>query len=431
MRIKSFYFAAIAACLGMVGLGSCNKEEAVYQGGEKEMSKLRVMTRAEGETTPPKEAKIYLLDKEGKCTNIVDLEEINKNGIATTPGNYRVIAIGGNDLSAYKLPEQAEANDSSIIKLNSGRKLTDLLLATDDITLNEGETTQLNMTMDREVICIKDVNADKIPKDVIGTEIIIGPMYKNIRMDGKYTDDTDSIRIALTKDTEDRKWILKGDSIFSLPSKGNPKVILRLITPDNTQEYSDQTTKPLTKNHFVRLDLVYREGLKAYLSASLSAPIWEGTDSIVYGYEKEDLSKEETVKHLAAGDMYNAFFVVSVDTKARTAVLLRKKGETGVSSKEDMTAMSSKINKPDSAIGEWRLPTMEECKYFLEKCNVNSNNSPNSGLVETGTYYCTKDGKLATVTLSLNDKKAKIITSKENASYSKDYYYRPVIKISY
>ena len=430
MKPKRLIFAAIAACLGMVGLGSCNKEEAVYQGGEKEMSRLRVMTRAEGESTPPKEAKIYLLDKDGKCTNIVDLEDFNKNGIPATPGDYRIIAIGSNDLSAYKLPEQADANDSSIIKLNSGKKHTDLLLATDDITLNEGETTQLNMTLNREVICIKDVNADKIPKDVIGTEIIIGPMYKNIRMDGKYTDDTDSIRIALTKDTEDRKWILKGDSIFSLPSKGNPKVILRLITPKNTQEYSYQTTKPLTKNHFVRLDLVYREGLKAYLSASLSAPIWEGTDSIVYGYEKEDLSKE-TVNPPVAGNMYNAFFVVSVDTSTRTAVLLRKKGDTGVSSKEDMTAMSSKINKPDSAIGEWRLPTIEECKFFLEKCYVNSNNNPYSGLVETGTYYCTKDGKLATVTLSLNDKKAKIITSKENATYSKDYIYRPVIEISY
>ena len=81
MKTKRLIFAAIAACLGMVGLGSCNKEEAVYQGGEKEMSRLRVMTRAEGESTPPKEAKIYLLDKDGKCTNIVDLEDFNKNGI--------------------------------------------------------------------------------------------------------------------------------------------------------------------------------------------------------------------------------------------------------------------------------------------------------------------------------------------------------------
>ena len=429
MKTKRLTIAAIAACLGMVGLGSCNKEEAVYQGGEKEVSRLRVMTRAEGETTPPKEAKIYLLDKDGKCTSIVDLEEINKNGIATTPGNYRVIAIGGNDLSAYKLPEQADANDSSIIKLNSGRKLTDLLLATDDITLNEGETTQLNMTMDREVICIKDVNADKIPKDVISTEIIIGPMYKNIRMDGKYTDDEDSVRIALTKDTEERKWTLKGDSVFSLPSKGNPKVILRLISPDNTKEYTYQTTKPLTKNHFVRLDLVYREGLKAYLSASLSAPIWEGTDTIVYGFEKEDLSKE-TVKHPTSNELYNAFVVVSVDTIARTAVLLRKKGDTGVGSEEDMIAMNSTINKPDKAIGEWRLPTMEECKFFLNLCNVNTNGVQSSEKVETGTYYCTKDGKLATVKLDFSNGK-KTITEHENASYSKDYYYRPVIKISY
>ena len=431
MKIKNLSYAAIAACLGMVGLGSCNKEEAVYQGGEKEMSRLRVMTRAEGETTPPKEAKIYLLDKDGKCTNIVDLEDFNKNGIPATPGDYRIIAIGGNDLSAYKLPEQADANDSSIIKLNSGKKLTDLLLATEDITLNEGETTQLNMTLNREVICIKDVNADKIPKDVIGTEIIIGPMYKNIRMDGKYTDDTDSIRIALTKDTEDRKWILKGDSIFSLPSKGNPKVILRLITPKNTQEYSYQTTKPLTKNHFVRLDLVYREGLKAYLSASLSAPIWEGTDSIVYGFEKEDLSKEtETVKHPTSSELYNAFVVVSVDTIARTAVLLRKKGDTGVGSEEDMIAMNSTIIKPDKAIGEWRLPTMEECEFFLNLCAVNTDGIKSSEKVETGTYYCTKDNKLAAVKLELNGGK-KTITTIDKAEYSKDFIYRPVIKISY
>lgn len=429
MKTKRLIFAAIAACLGMVGLGSCNKEEAVYQGGEKEMSRLRVMTRAEGESTPPKEAKIYLLDKDGKCTSIVDLEEINKNGIATTPGNYRVIAIGGNDMSAYKLPKQADANDSSIIKLNSGRKLTDLLLATDDITLNEGETTQLNMTMDREVICIKDVNADKIPTDVIGTEIIIGPMYKNIRMNGKYTDDTDSVRISLTKDTEDRKWTLKGDSIFSLPSKGNPKVILRLKTASNTKEYTYQTNKPLTKNHFVRLDLVYREGLKAYLSASLSAPIWEGTDSIVYGFEKEDLTKE-TVKHPTSSELYNAFVVVSVDTIARTAVLLRKKGDTGVGSEEDMITKNSNINKPDKAIGDWRLPTMEECKFFLNLCDVNTNGVQSSELVETGTYYCTKDGKLATVKLDFSNGK-KTITEYENASYKKEYIYRPVIKISY
>ena len=431
MKIKSFCYAAIAACLGMVGLGSCNKEEVAYQGGEKEMSRLRVMTRAEGETTPPKEAKIYLLDKDGKCTNIVDLEDFNKNGIPATPGDYRIIAIGGNDLSAYKLPEQAEANDSSIIKLNSGKKLTDLLLATEDITLNEGETTQLNMTLNREVICIKDVNADKIPKDVIGTEIIIGPMYKNIRMDGKYTDDTDSVRISLTKDTEDRKWTLKGDSVFSLPSKGNPQVILRIKTPDNTKEYTYQTTKPLTKNHFVRLDLVYREGLKAYLSASLSAPIWEGTDSIVYGFEKEDLTKEtETVKHPTSSELYNAFVVVSVDTIARTAVLLRKKGEKGVGSEEDMIAMNSAITKPDKAIGDWRLPTMEECKFFLNLCNVNTNGVQSSEKVETGTYYCTKDGKLATVKLDFSNGK-KTITEYENASYKKEYIYRPVIKISY
>jgi hypothetical protein len=112
-------------------------------------------------------------------------------------------------------------------------------------------------------------------------------------------------------------------------------------------------------------------------------------------------------------------------------VLLRKKGDTGVGSEEDMITKNSNINKPDKAIGEWRLPTMEECKFFLNLCAVNTDGIKSSEKVETGTYCCTKDGKLATVTLSLNDKKEKIITSKENASYSKDYYYRPVIKISY
>ena len=431
MKKLKFCYAAVAACVVLCSLGSCTQEEMAYQGEQKDISKLKVMTRTDDESSKPEEGKIYIFNQNNVCIDTISPSALRDNTpTRIKPGTVKLIAIGSNDLSAYNLPYKSTVTDSSIIKLNSGRALTDLILGTTTTTLEEGETTQTDITMSREVICLKHLTADNIPDDIIGTEIMVGPMYKNIKLNGKYTNDVDTIRIALQKDpNEEGVWVYKGDSIFSLPSKGNPSFILRLKTSDTTTEYTYQLNRPLTKNHFVKLDIDFREGIKTYIASSLSNPVWEGTDSIKYQYQKEDISNEVSVTHPEAGGRYNKYYVVSVDKSKRTAVLLRRSGDTGVTNDSILDAKLKSINRPEWSIGGWRLPTIDECKSILSTAMIKDNKDI-VYKVDPGTYYCTKDGKLATVTLKVNNAK-RTLTENDNSCYSADYIFRPVIEISY
>ena len=433
MKKQNLCYAAVTACVGLCSLGSCTQEEMAYQGEQKDISKLKVITRTDDESSKPEEGKIYIFNQNNVCIDTISPSALRDNTpTRIKPGTVKLIAIGSNDLSAYNLPYKSTVTDSSIIKLNSGRALTDLILGTTTTTLEEGETTQTDITMSREVICLKHLTADNIPDDIIGTEIMVGPMYKNIKLNGKYTNDVDTIRIALQKDpNEEGVWVYKGDSIFSLPSKGNPSFILRLKTSDTTTEYTYQLNRPLTKNHFVKLDIDFREGIKTYIASSLSNPVWEGTDSIKYQYQKEDISNEVSVTHPEAGGRYNKYYVVSVDKSKRTAVLLRRSGATGVTNDSILDAKLKSINRPEWSIGGWRLPTIDECKSILSTAMIKDNKDivykVDPG---PGTYYCTKDGKLATVTLKGNNTK-RTLTENDNSCYSADYIFRPVIEISY
>ena len=432
MNKQKFCYAAVAACVGLCSLGSCSQEEMAYQGEQKDISILKVITRTEGETVRPAEGKIYIFNKNNVCIDTISPSDLRANTPKQTkPGFVKLIAIGSNDLSAYNLPNKNNVTDSSIIKLNSGRALTDLILGTTTTTLEEGETTQTDITISREVICLKHLTVDNIPDDIIGTEFMIGPMYKNIKFNGKYTNDVDTIRIALQKDpTEEGKWVYKGDSVFSLPSKGAPSIILRLKTIDTTKEYTYQVNKPITKNHYLELDMDFREGIKTYIVSSLSNPGWEGTDTIKYQFQKEDISNEVSVTHPVAGGRYNKYYVVSVDASKRTAVLLRRSGATGVTNDSILNARLNSINRPEWSIGGWRLPTIDECKSILSTAKINDDNNDIVYKVDPGTYYCTKDGKLATVTLKGNNTK-RTLTENDNSCYSADYIFRPVIEISY
>ena len=439
MKTLRSFSAAIAAYVGIVSLGSCSHDEVMASQGEQEMSMLRVSTRTDGDDTPVKEGIIYIFNQKGSCTGIINPEEVkNQTPIPAQPGTIDIISVGSNNLNAYKLPDKDKVNDTTIIKLNSGQTMSDLILGTATITLGEGESTQLIMTSTREVICINSITAEKVPSDVIRAEVLIGPVYKNIRLNGKYTNDTDSIRIMLAKDADKGKWTLQGDSIFSLPTKGNPSFVFRLKMANSTEEYTYQRNSPLVKNRFVHLNIVYQEGLKTYITGpNFTAPEWEGTDTIACQFTMNDKTRSDTLIHLKPGSTYDRYFVVSVNKADRTAVLLRRTKDTGILSDSMMITKASSINKPNWATSGWRLPTQEECQYILEKGNMEYKDgkfSELSDLIIPGTYYCTSNNKLATMTLEIPDTKKlsnRRITLNTDADYSKDYIFRPVIEISY
>ena len=373
MDIRKNLFAAMAASMLMYCLSGCtvneelaNQDEEIGQG----MSKLKLTTKADGESTSPKESKIYLFDKYGDCTHIIETNNQSDNKTIIVPsGKHKMIAVGSDNLSQYILPDMEHANDTSIIKLKEGKALNNLLLKSVDTDLNEGETTNVGLDMARQVICIKKVEIEKVPTDVTSAVVTIAPMYKNIRMNEQYTNETDTIKITLTKDDSTGKWTYKGDSIFSLPSKGNPTTVLRTTSSDAIKEYSYKNNTPFSKNRFVALEVVYNEGLKTYLSVSLTEPAWEGTDSVKYEFSEENVTYEEYMIPIE-GKTYNKYYVVSANAENNTAVLLRRTGETGINEKT-MNEKATSIDKPNGAtIDHWRLPTRYECRKILKSCDI-------------------------------------------------------------
>lgn len=438
MKTKKFLFAAIAAEFVMGLFCSCSQNDDIVKQGEgieQGQSKLKLATRTEGNAKSPKEARIYLFDKFGDCTHIIETnDKSDSKTIVAAAGKHKLIAVGGDNLSHYILPDLEHANDTSIIKLKEGKALNNLLLKTEETDLNEGETTNVSISMSREVICIKDIKIEKIPTDVTRTELTIAPMYKNIRLNGAYTNETDTIRISLVRDESTGNWTNNSDSVFSLPSKGNPIVMLKTVSKDAIKEYSYQNSKPLTKNHYVRLNIVYNEGLKTYLSTLLSEPNWEGTENVDYEFSEENVINEE-YKIPLEGKTYNKFYVVSADADAKTAVLLRKTGKTNIGSESAMIDEEKTINKPEGATTDhWRLPTLYECRKILKNCDIfystEENSRQNNYQIIEGKYYFMEDSKVGVVQLQVINGE-RVLTNFIDTGYSEEYIYRPVIDIKY
>ena len=437
-------FAAIAACLGTVCLGGCTKDEMAYQG---ETSKLKVITRTEGTETAPNEGLIYLFNNNGECTNKIDMKDLANNAaISTKPGKYKITAIGGDNLSNYTLPDKENATDSSEITLNEGKRLSDLLLISDSITLDEGITNQINLTLNREVLCIKEIKIEKVPTDVKSAEITIAPVYKAIKLNGKYTNKTDTLKFTLKKDATTGNWINKEDSVFSLPSSGNPTIKLTTASDSVKKEYAFETTKPLRKNYFVKLNITYNEGLKTYMCSSLTAPEWDGTDESSYTIDEGNVTTVDSVKTEekkdtvtnnnkdanapVAGKAYKGYYVVSINPASKTAVLLAKTSVDGIKKEDDFYQDFEQLVKPKGVTSNWRIPTLDECKIFLMEGNITS--IPGNVKIDMGRYYCLYNNKICYVLLTIdNNGKREVKADNVKEGLDGDYRYRPVIDISY
>ena len=104
MKKQKFCYAAVAACVGLCSLGSCSQEEMAYQGEQKDISKLKVMTRTDDESSKPEEGKIYIFNQNNVCIDTISPSALRDNTpTRIKPGTVKLIAIGSNDLSAYKV----------------------------------------------------------------------------------------------------------------------------------------------------------------------------------------------------------------------------------------------------------------------------------------------------------------------------------------
>ena len=432
-------FVMVAAIGSMVAWSGCS-EQVMNEDMRVELpqgqSLLRVQTRS---ATPPQEGQVYVFNSLGDCVRLLSTDESGQ--LASTnlvAGDYTVCAIGGEDLSAYTLPDQDVASVSSVITLAEGEEMTDLFMTSSDVTLTEGNASNLELELERQVIMIKEVSIKQVPTDVTKVEVSISPLHEGIQLDGTFTEDHTSLTLDLTKSSDNKTWTNGENQPYGFPSAGNPTITISFTLSNGVKTYSYQASEPFAANHQVVLEGTYSEAQDAILSGTLIAKAWEADKSESFEFNEDNLVVPEAPAVPEAGGTFLGYYVVSVSpgpsTGSGTAVLLRKTQEDGIGSAEEMAERAAAINKPEGdgiTCGEWRLPTVEECRIFLEDDNVNQK------IYGAEKYYYCMDGdkmkrmsawKSSTGVITIT---GPLPSGNSAAGYNDETYYRPVIDISY
>ena len=426
-------FVMVAAISSMMALSGCSEQvnneviaEEIIWGIPENQGLLRVQTRS---ATPLQEGKVYVFNNEGRCVRLLTADEGGHLASTTlAAGSYTVCAIGGEDLDAYTLPDQEGAAASSVITLAEGQTMGDMLMTSTAVTLTAGNSSNLELELQRQVIRLKELIIKQVPTDVTQVEVSISPLFEGIQLDGTPTETHTGLTIDLIKSSDNKTWTNGEDQPYCFPSDGAPTITVSFTNSAGVKRYSYQTDESFTANHQVILEGTYSEEQDALLSGTLTAKAWDADKSKSFEFNEDqlvDVTHTEPIVPVAGG-AYLGYYVVSVGSG--NAVLLSLDQVNNIGSAEKMAQKAASISKPEGngiTCGEWRLPTSEECRIFLVDPNVD-NKKYNTE------YYCQDGDILKRMRASISSEGAITIRNPMVCSdYLEDCYYRPVIDITY
>ena len=436
------YFVILAAVGSVMGLSGCSEQvnndvilEEITGGIPENQGVLRVQTRSE---TSPQEGMVYVFDSKGTCVKVLSTDEGGQLAATQLPvGTYSAYAIGGDDLSAYTLPDLEGAAASSVISVAEGKVMGDLLMKTATVTLTAGNASNLALELERQVLQLKEVTIKQVPADVTKVEVSIAPLYQGIMLDGTFTEEHSTLQLELTKKSDNDTWTNGTNQPYCFPSDGEPTITVSFTRTSGVKRYSYQASEALEANHQVVLEGTYSEEQDALLSGTLTARAWEAEKNMPFEFNEENLvdgdSSENPEEHEVpvVGSTYQGYYVVSVNVASNRAVILSKTQCNGIGNAAAMESKASQIEKPvrdGISCGEWRLPTIEECRVFLEDHNV-------EGKLYNTYYYCIDGDILKMMSASkANDVitiKGPLPSNNSSAPYENGTYFRAVIDITY
>lgn len=448
MKNKVFYFGMFVC--GLMALSSCGNDDLVESSSllpsfdsetpASSEATLTVGTRGDDPASAPANGRIYVFSSTGKCVSLLSTDTSNPTASAKLPaGTYTLCALGGSDLSPYKLPERVDATAASFITLKEGRQLNELFMATQSVTLEEGIDQTANIALTRTVACIDDITITQVPATVSAISVEIGELYTAVQLNGNFpaAGYTETVTVALEQQTDNTTWKASPDKLV-FPSKSNPTLTMTLTTVDGTDSYSFELESAIQANKHATFTGQYQVPIGATLQCTMTTTDWDEPQSLDYDIDAD----HEVFKNLTQGTFHNGYYVVSLDASARTAVLLAKeevhydKPASGDDNNANplwlqslTSAMSSLALPTGITSGTWRLPTLAEADIFLHDTRV-APLGPTSG--ETPNFFCTDEGILKWTQLKPNATTS-ALDQKSGGKYFNDatIYLRPVLDITY
>ena len=435
---------------GLMALSSCGNDDLVESSSllpsfdsetpASSEATLTVGTRGDDPASAPANGRIYVFSSTGKCVSLLSTDTSNPTASAKLPaGTYTLCALGGSDLSPYKLPERVDATAASFITLKEGRQLNELFMATQSVTLEEGIDQTANIALTRTVACIDDITITQVPATVSAISVEIGELYTAVQLNGNFpaAGYTETVTVALEQQTDNTTWKASPDKLV-FPSKSNPTLTMTLTTVDGTDSYSFELESAIQANKHATFTGQYQVPIGATLQCTMTTTDWDEPQSLDYDIDAD----HEVFKNLTQGTFHNGYYVVSLDASARTAVLLAKeevhydKPASGDDNNANplwlqslTSAMSSLALPTGITSGTWRLPTLAEADIFLHDTRV-APLGPTSG--ETPNFFCTDEGILKWTQLKPNATTS-ALDQKSGGKYFNDatIYLRPVLDITY
>ena len=400
MMRNNIKLVMLTLCTGLA-FSSCEKailtededtpSERDYKDGS---AQLTVTTRSGGANeTAVAEGRIYIFNNEGTCVQMLSTDDENTSAqVKLAAGTYQLYSVGGDDLARFTLPTMDDATTSSVIGRQTGKVMDEFLWKQTEVTLEDGDNRNLNITLDRKVLCIDEVKITDVPAEVTKVEVALSSFYTTIRLNGTFPDTpTETYKIALTKQADGTTWKAEPQQLL-FPSKGAPTITVSLTTGTDLMAFSYTASSAMLANHHYTVAAAYDYAQGGNLACTLTATDWDDDQSITF-----DLNNDShVVYNPVAGSFCYGYYVVSVDAENRTAVLLNKNtvAYTAPAAGSDatqaewiaaVTAPLTSVERPIGiSTGSWRLPTLAEVSIFSKDANVATFKDDGT----TGSYFC-------------------------------------------
>jgi hypothetical protein len=308
----------------------------------------------------------------------------------------------------------------------------DLLMGGTTIELEEGETEEAALELQRKVFRLEQVAVRNVPDEVTKVELAISPVSVNILLNGTYADKTSTLVVSLSKG-DGGTWSATPQR-YALPSSVAPTIALSFTTATGVEVYRKTVDDAIAANTKLNVEGTYAETQPSTFSATITAQAWPASPrEISFDFDETDNGALSAAP--VAGQMHDGYYVISVNEANRTAILLAKThisytapGEKAADAPEadwiaSFVAPMASLEKPFAAIGDWRLPTFAECSYFTaDATQVRVRNGASSA------YLFMNDDGLRWGQTIFKDEGNEF---KSGGGYNSTIYLRPVIEVSY
>ncbi len=405
--IKYTYLHGLAIG-GLLMLVGCAKDvSSDIASNDEPTSVLNIVTRTGDGDTGQDEAdgslnvssgQIYIFNGNNCVSTLSFGSTTTYTSQALPAGTYDVYAIGGNDLSHFDLPTEESAKPNSEILLKQDWSLDDLLMQkASSITLVDGETHQLNMTLERKVLRIEQLTINQVPDEVTAVSIELAPFYSQLYLNGEYGTATESASVSLTEG-DDNVWQMQSQLLYLYPSSGKPTITVRFTWPSGVKSDGYQADAEWRADHEVKIEGTYKAQQGVTLTGTLTGSKWGDDININFNFDENGSSGSSTgggtggsgnsSNTPTVGGTYNEHYVVAVEGSQVT--LVSNNYKTNIDTFEDYSNQTN-IANVESALsswaiesgvsGTWRIPTAEEASIFLADANCTS-------VVYNKFYYC-------------------------------------------